>query len=51
MKIVAGEGNKKSEILDGPAERGPAEGGGLAEGGVRRSEGTQKHSKNNTTQR
>ena len=35
MKIVAGEGKKKSEILGGPAEGGPAEvsrGGGPAEG-------------------
>ena len=27
MKIVAGEGKKKSEILGGPAEGGPGEGG------------------------
>ena len=39
MKIVAGEGNKKSEILGGPAERGPTEGGGLAEGGRSGGEG------------
>ena len=32
MKIVAGEGKKKSEILGGPAEGGPAEGGSVKGG-------------------